>query len=296
MPFRKNIDMDLLRSFNTIVELGSFTRAAERLARTQSAISLQMKRLEETAGASLFERGGRGVTPTQTGHVLLGYARRILAENDELVARLAEPEVEGLLRLGAPEDFATCHLIDVLARFGRAFPRVTLEFTCDGSARLLEGHAAGQYDLVLAKRACADPAANPAAETGNAPSGVPIRRDPLVWAGTPDQARADRLALVLAPEPCVARAGVTAALYHARRPWRVAMIAPSIASMRAAVAAGLGIAALPRAMAGDGLRILGPESGLPALPDIEIALHLADGAGIAACRMAEFIVAVLDGD
>lgn len=288
MPFRRNIDIDLLRSFVTIVEVGSFTRAAERLLRTQSAISLQMKRLEGQVGSELFQRGGRGVKPTQTGDMLLGYARRILAANDELVARLAEPEVEGVVRLGAPEDFATIHLSGVLARFARAFPRVALEVTCDLSLNLLDRFEEGHFDLLLAKR---EPAGG---VNGNS---LPIWREPLVWTGATAEliGRHDALPLIAAPSPCLYRKRGVDALNESGLTWRMAYVSPSLAGAQAAVAAGLGVAVLPRAMIKEGMRVLGPETGLPELSDVEVALLRRQDVGLAANRLGDFIVSVLEG-
>jgi DNA-binding transcriptional LysR family regulator len=125
------LDPDLLRAFVIIADTRSFTRAAERLLRTQPAISLQMKRLEEAVGRSLLKRNPRLVRLTPAGEVLLDYARRILALNDDLLARVKEPDLVGTVRLGTPEDFATMHLSGVLARFSHTYPGVALEVTCD---------------------------------------------------------------------------------------------------------------------------------------------------------------------
>lgn len=283
MPLRRNIDMDLLRSFVTIVELGSFTRAAERLYRTQSAISLQVKRLEELAGQPLFQRGGRGVTTTQAGEMMLGHARRILQANDELVSRLTEPEVEGVIRLGTPEDFATTHLSNVLARFARAFPRVNLEVTCDLTLNLLDRFEAREFDLVLAKR-----------EPSQAAEGTAVWREPLVWTGSPTVLENALVPIVAAPAPCVYRKRAVDALDAIGRPWRVTYTSPSLAGAQAAVGAGLGIAVLPRAMVREGMRVLGPDSGLPELPDVEIALLRRHDAGPAVNRLGDFMISVLE--
>jgi DNA-binding transcriptional LysR family regulator len=126
-----NLEVDLLRTFVTIAETRSFTRAAERLHRTQSTVSLQLKRLEELLGRQLLERSARHVGLTDEGDVLLGFARQMLEINDRAVARLTEPELAGLVRLGTPKDFATVHPPEVLASFARAHPRVVLEVRCD---------------------------------------------------------------------------------------------------------------------------------------------------------------------
>lgn len=134
-----NLDIDLLRTFVTIADIGNFTRAAERLGRTQSTISLQLKRLEDELGHRLFERNARNVRLTSDGELLLTYARTILRINDEAVSRITEPDLEGLVRLGTPEDFATSYLPAVLSRFARAHPRIALDVRCDLTLNLLNG-------------------------------------------------------------------------------------------------------------------------------------------------------------
>ena len=118
-----NLDVDLLRTLVTVADAGGFSRAADRLLRNQSTISLQIKRLEDRVGAVLLERGPRHVRLTGEGQVIVDYARRILALNDELMDRVRQPEIAGLVRLGAPEDFATSHLPGVLARLPRNIRR-----------------------------------------------------------------------------------------------------------------------------------------------------------------------------
>jgi DNA-binding transcriptional LysR family regulator len=152
-------DLDLLRVFVAVVDNGGFTRAAERVGRTQSTISLAIKRLEEGLGNRLFDRQpGRPLALTAVGETLLTYARPLLKLADEARLRLLEPETGGTVRLGTPEDFATTHLPDVLARFARAHPRVSLEVNCDFTLNLLDGFSKGQYDLVLLKREPQGPA------------------------------------------------------------------------------------------------------------------------------------------
>ena len=126
-----NLDIDLVRTFATIARLGSFTQAAERLGRQQSTISLQIARLEAAVNTRLLERSPRSVSLTTEGKVFLDYAHRMLDLNDEAVARFGEPMMTGFVRLGTPEDFATRHLPDVLARFSQAYPSIALEVTCD---------------------------------------------------------------------------------------------------------------------------------------------------------------------
>ena len=153
MPrFRQNLDIDLIRSFVTIVSLGNFTRAAQMLGLQQSTISLQIRRLEQMVGGKLLERSPQAVALTPEGETFFDDARRMLDLNDEMVARIQEPAMRGLVRLGAPEDFATRHLPDVLARFAHAYPQVDLEVTCDLTMNLIERFRKGAFDLALIKR------------------------------------------------------------------------------------------------------------------------------------------------
>jgi DNA-binding transcriptional LysR family regulator len=280
-------DLDLLRTFVAIVDNGGFTRAAERVGRTQSTVSLQIKKLEDGLGRRVFEREpGRDLQLTPDGEILLTYARQMLRLGDEARARLMEPDVIGTVRLGTPEDFASAHLPNVLARFARAHPRVALEVNCDFTVNLLDGFSKGQYDLVLFKREPQGPG-----------GGIGVWREILVWAAAarlvlgPDEP----LPLVLAPVPDVYRKRALASLDAIGRPWRIVYTSPSLAGLQAAVRAGLGITVLPKEMVPTGFVLLGPEQGLPQLPDTEIVLYRAPGALTRAAELlAEHIVHSLE--
>jgi DNA-binding transcriptional LysR family regulator len=262
-------DLDLLRTFIAVVDNAGFTRAGERIGRTQSAVSLQMKKLEEGLRKTLFERDGRDLLLTPDGEVLLTYARQLLHLADEARSRIMEPEIEGIVRVGTPEDFATVYLPNVLARFARAHPRVALDVSCNFSFHLLERFSKGEYDLVLVKREPLGPA-----------GGVPIWRDVLVWVcGDPlvlDPGQP--VPLALAPAPDVYRKRALAGLQAAKRRWRIVFTSLSSEGLQAAVRAGLGITVMSKDMAPTDLKILGAEHGLPQLPDTEIALYRAPGA------------------
>ena len=257
-----NLDIDLLRTFTVIARERNFTRAAERLMRQQSTVSLQIKRLEDALGHRLLERTPRAVRLTVDGEAVLGYAERILDLNDEVVSMAREPLIHGVVRLGTPEDFATQHLPGILARFVQAYPSVALEVTCDLTLNLLQGHRRGKFDLVLVKR-----------ERSAGAGGVRVWREPLVWvAGHHSDGDADGvLPLVVSPEPCVYRKRATDALTRVRRPWRVAYTCASLAGSIAAVRAGLGITVLPKEMVPQGLHVI-DGAPLPNLKDTEIAL------------------------
>jgi DNA-binding transcriptional LysR family regulator len=280
-------DLDLLRTFVAISDNGGFTRAAERVGRTQSTVSLQVKRLEDGLGRRLFEREpGRDLLLTPDGEILLTYARKILRLGDEARSRLMEPDLDGRVRFGTPEDFATVHLPDVLARFARAHPRVALEVNCDFTANLLDGFWKGQYDLVLFKREPQGPG-----------GGVGVWREVLVWAASPRLVldREEPLPLVLAPVPDVYRKRALAGLDAVGRAWRIVYTSPSLNGLQAAVKAGLGATVLPSEMVPPGLALLGPEHGLPPVPDAEIVLYRAPGTlSRAAELLAEHIIHSLE--
>lgn len=262
----QTVDPQCLRAFVTVADTGSFTAAAQRLLRGQSAVSLQVRRLEDQIGQRLLDRGPRHVALTPEGERVIAKARRLLALNDELLASLAEPEVDGVVRLGVPEDFATTHLPAILAEFARAHPRVALEVTCELTLPLLDRFGAGEFDLVLVKRMGGG-------ETGE--SDDIVLREQLVWAGAGGASPVENLAapvpLVCSPRPCVLRELATRALDAAGRPWRIAYSCGSLAGNHAAVRAGLGIAPLPLEMVPADLVVLRAEA-LPPLPGIETAL------------------------
>jgi len=280
-----NLDLDLLRAFAAVADSGSFTRAGARLGRTQSAVSLQIQRLETQLGTQLFARDPRRVRPTHQGEILLPQAHKLLRLNDDIVAGIVEHSLAGEVRLGAPEDFATAHLSGVLGDFVHAYPHVALSVTCDLTLHLIEAMSRGVLDLALIKREPLGPEL-----------GAPVWREPLVWVAA-DQAvleRHDKLPLIAAPAPCVYRKRAIASLDAAGRAWRMAYTSPSLAGQHAALRAGLGVTVLPREMAPEDLAILGTDAGLPALADTEIALVRAKSLPVAAERLADFILSALD--
>ncbi len=255
-----DFDTLLLKSFIAIAETGNFTAAAEIVGRSQSALSLQVKKLEEGFGCALFQRETRAVTLTPQGEIFLSYAKRMVQLQWEAYSRLREPDVQGEIRLGTPEDFAAHYLPDVLATFRRQHPRVLLNVACDLTLNLMRGFKAGEFDLILVKR-------DPQRVLG----GTRVWREPLVWAAADNHQPEDPLSLVLAPQPCIYRARALAALDRARRPWHITYTSPSLAGTLAAVKAGLGITVLPANMLPAGIHPI-RGSRLPRLADAEIAL------------------------
>lgn len=258
---QRNLDMDLLRTLVAIADGGSFSGAAAQLGRTQSAISLQIKRLEELVGHPLLERTqGRVAGPTEEGRVLIDYGRRILRLNDEAYSCFAQPSLFGQLRLGLPEELMESTFPQVLAAFARACPRVQVSVRCDLSVRLNAALEAGELDLAIIKRVSA-------AHEMLEPGWRILRREPLVWlAGERSQPSAERpLPLALFHEGCVFRVTALAALAQAGLAWQVAFVGNSYTGIRHAVAAGLAITPLPQSLLGPGLIQI--REGLPPLPD-----------------------------
>ncbi|WP_288037331.1 LysR substrate-binding domain-containing protein [Acidiphilium sp.] len=281
-----NIHPDLLRAFVTVVECGGLSRAAGRLGRGQSAISLQMKRLEDQLGVKLLERTPRHLSLTSEGELLLDHARRLLRLNDDLIARFTERELSGVVRLGAPEDFATSLLASVLAKFARAHPRVALEVTCELTRDVFERFRAGGLDIALVKR-----------EPSEAIGGIRVWREPLVWAAANRQIAETEgpLPLIVSPRPCVYRKRATDSLDAIGRPWRIAYTCGSLAGAHAAVRAGLGVTVLPKEMVPIDLIVLNDEAlGLPDLKDTEMALIEAPDLSPAAVRLRDTIVRELE--
>jgi len=276
----RNLDIDLVRTFAAVARLGSFTLAAERIGRQQSTISLQIARLEATIEAKLLERSPRSVSLTAEGRRFLDYAQKMLDLNDEAIARFTEPMMAGVVRLGTPEDFATRHLPDVLARFAQAYPHVALDVTCDLTLNLAEKFDDGAFDLALLKR-----------EPSLGARGLRVWREPLVWVcGERDFLSRDQpVPLVVSPAPCVYRKRATTALDKASVAWRIAYTCGSLAGTVAAVKAGLGVAVLPRDMAPDTLHVLESQP-LPDLKDTEIALLATANLSLPAKRLRDHII------
>lgn len=261
----KNFDLDVLRTFVTGVELGSFAKAAIRLGRSPSAVSLHLRRLEDQAGRPLLRKQGRGLVPTDTGEMLLGYARRLLALNDEAMEGVRKEAVVGAVRLGLPQDFAEGILPPILARFTAAHPGVRVEVAVERTATLREGIEAGRFDLAL---------------LWDNEAGSAIARVPMTWLGSRAgfvRQQDAPVPLVVFEPPCLFREAATAALDAAGIPWRVVFSSPALSGLLAAVAAGLGVT--PRTPIGlpTGVRALQPgQANLPSLPVLPLALKTAD--------------------
>ena len=266
-----NIDTLSLQAFLIVAETKSFTKAAEQIGRTQSAISQQIAKLEQMLGKSLFVRG-KELSLTEEGEVLLSYARKIFALEREIFDRFKQPELQGKVNFGLPEDFASVFLSEVLADFSRSHPRILLNISCDLTLNLFDRFKQKQFDLVLVKMNRPE----------DFPNGQQIWSEPLEWVGSSDFVDfSNSIPLVLSPSPCVYRKGALDALEKANIKWRLAFSSPSYAGTIAAVKAGMGITVLPRNMIPKGLIII-KDSRLPKLDNIHLSLlkHQNDNAAI----------------
>ncbi|MCB1832310.1 MAG: LysR family transcriptional regulator [Geminicoccaceae bacterium] len=263
------LDAELLRSFVAIAETGGFTRAAERVHRTQSAVSMQIKRLEETLGQPLFEREGRSVALTPQGELLLDHARRILRAHHEAIAAFDTHAVRGRVRFGSPDDYASTFLPGILARFARSHPLVHVEVVVDSSVRLLEMQAAGDVDLALVS------------EGSGEAGGVLVTREPVVWVTSARHCihEQEPLPLAIFHKGCVFREAALNALDGAGRATRIAYSSISLSGLLAAVEAGLAVGTVIRGNVRPGLRILTETDGFPRLPDVGIKLQRAPSTG-----------------
>ena len=267
------LDPELLRTFVAIAEAGNFSRAAERVLRTPSAVSLQVKKLEDLLGRTMFRRNTRGVALTADGEVLIGYARRILALNEEASARFLLPRAEGRVRFGAPNDSGIFAIPKFLSRFALTHPQVDVDVRLDASAALRRACDAGALDIVIfAGHAEADGA------------GMPIHEEELVWVGLKGGIAAARrpLPLALADVGCDWRARAIDALARAGILHRAAYSSEHCQGQIAAVEADLAIAPLPLSVARPPFARLGMESGLPTLGRFRVHMQIREGAGPAA--------------
>ncbi|KVM85694.1 LysR family transcriptional regulator [Burkholderia ubonensis] len=278
-----NFDIAALRSLVAGMDLGSFAKAADRVARSSSAVSAQIRKLEEQAGTPLFVKSGRGLALTDAGDAMLRYARRMIELNDEAAAAVRGVSLDGWVRIGLQEDFGEAILPGVLGRFARAHPKVRIEARVAHNAELLERLDANQLDLALV---WGDPASAAfAARTGI--DGEEIARVPMRWigaagsgatgdgdAGEPSvRMRDEPLPLVVFDRPCRFFGAATDALDRAGVPWRVAFTTPSLAGLWAAAAAGLGLTVRSHYGLPASVRLIDAAPlGLPELPSVPLML------------------------
>ena len=281
------LDADVLRSFVAIVETGSFARAAEAVGRTPSAVSMQMKRLEEQLGVSVLERGPRHVRLTAAGETLLRYARQMLELNRAALDTILRPEMAGRLCLGLPDDYGETVLPNVLKKFSESHPSVVVDVVMKQSWELRQLFHEGRLDLALISCDELQPQEY---------DGEVMIREPLVWIGAFGGTAHLRepLPISMWEEGCVWRRRAVEALEESGRDYRVAYLCAHTSGQRAAVQAGMAIAPVARAFAGSEVRILGEEDGLPPMGDYSINMMLQKNPTCQAEAMAGHLRAFFD--
>ncbi len=253
------LDLDQLRTFVAIAETGSFTRAAEVVFKTQSAVSMQMRRLEERIRKPIFAREGRASRLTEEGERLLGYARRMVRLSDETIAAFDETELQGAVRLGTPDDYADRFLPEILARFARSNPRVEVSVICEPSLTLMELSRQGEIDLAIVT-ACGE--GNPSV----------VREEPLFWVSSHTHCIEEEeiLPLALSKAPCIWRSAAMDGLAAVGRKYRVLYTSGNSTAISAAVLAGLAVTIFPESALRPGMRVLTETEGFPRLPSCQI--------------------------
>lgn len=279
------LDVDQLRTFIAIAETGSFTKAAEVVNKTQSAVSMQMKRLEERLERAIFLRDGRASKLTEDGQRLLDYARRIVKLNVETLAAFSDAQLSGRVRLGVPDDYADRYLPEIMARFSRAYPGVELTVICEPSVDLLDRIDANQIDLAIVTNC----ESKRASET--------FRRERLLWVTSnrhPTHTE-QPVPLALGRPSCSWRRAAVDKLEAVGRPYRVLYSSSNAGAVAAAVLSGLAVSVLAESGLRPGMRVLTAADGFPELPACHVGLvRNAHESSALADALAEHIVSSLD--
>ncbi|AXR07127.1 LysR substrate-binding domain-containing protein [Salinimonas sediminis] len=260
----KNLSVDFLRSFVTIAQTGSYTLCAERLKRTQPAISLQIKKLEQIVGEKLFSREGNRLTLTLAGSKLLEFGMKILTLNDQAMAEFGKPQVSGNIRMGIPSEFSTTLMPKIIRKFTQSYPEVSLEVHCALTKNLLAEPLKSQFDLILSLQETPD-----AQQTGH------IVTDQLVWVSSQRFVTTlpTKLPLIAAPAPCLYRKRAIQVLEKHHRQWQIVYTIGDLNGIQTAINEELGITVLARSTVPPGLHILPPSPQLPDLGQIGVCLE-----------------------
>jgi len=259
----KNLPMDLLRAFVSVAQLNSFTKAGEILGRSQPAISLQIKRLEELVDESLLARNGKNLELTEAGESLYDYANQILTLNDLAISQLTKSSIAGKIRLGIPSEFATVLLPKIVSRFAKAYPNVTLEVNCELSKHLLSKEGKASHDLILALED------NPSATDSDL-----VKTDELVWVASADHnaQKISTVPLIAAAEGCIYRHRAIHVLDRSQQPWQIVYTNPDLTGIQYAIQEGLGVTVLAKSTVPENLKILTPSARFPDLGKVGISL------------------------
>lgn len=276
------LDMDVVRSFVAISDTGSFSGAARAVNRTPSAISMQIKKLEEQLDRQLFVREGRRVALTADGESLLSFAQQMLRLNAEALTRFQGDEVEGQISFGAPDDFGTRFLPNILSRFARTHPNVEVNVVLGTSADLLNRMEAEELDIGLVTTR----------PQGSSGPGRLVFSEPLVWVGVRNGRAKDKpaLSLALAGQSCAWRSMALEQLNQLKRPYRIAYTCENCQGQMAALMADLAIAPLPLSLLAPGLERLGEADGLPTLQHYEVRMLEQSAPGPAAKAFASHVI------
>lgn len=262
----RNLDLTALRSFITVAETGGVTKAAAQLHLTQSAVSMQLKRLEQALGQPLLARDGRGVRMTLHGEQLLGYGRRMLALNDEVWSRMTDQAFEGEVVFGVPSDIVYPHVPGILQRFAQEFPRVKVQLISSYTTRLKQMLQSGKVDVILTT------------ESGLDKDGEIIERAPLIWVGAPDgNAWQDNPLRLAFEKNCIFRAAAQMALSKSGLDWEIAVESNSTRTIEASVSADLAIHASLAGATSPYMEAISHNGALPDLPMFNINMYLAHG-------------------
>lgn len=267
-----SLDIRTLRAFVSVIKTGNITETARQLGRSQPAISLQLQRLEELTNSRLFYYEGRRLVLTTEGDLVMSYAKSILRQHDELLQRLASPDVEGNVVLGTPDLYAAFVLPAILKRFRKAFPKVQVELRCELSTPLVGLVRRGEIDLALVTR------------MDGFSGGKVVGQEQLVWmVGEGSEAHlADPVPLALLPPGNIYREHAIDQLERMGRDWKIACVSASAAGLQAAASAGIAVTVLGRSALVPGMREVGASEGLPPLPPIDLLLYRAAGRNLAA--------------
>ncbi len=262
------LDLDQLQTFCTIADCGSFTEAARRVHKTQSAVSMQIKRLEQRLGQALFLRDGRSVSLTAEGEALYARARRMLRVNAEIIDLFSDDDLAGTIRFGVPDDYAVKLLPVILSSFQRTHPKIMVDVRCAPSEELLEGMQTGKFDLIVFTQGTMH-------EFGEL-----FRTERMYWVASHGGAAlsADPIPLACGPQCCIWRNNAIEALNQAGRDYRIAYTSSNAMAITSAVLSDLAVGILPESALQPGMRVIEGQKDLPRLQDAQIAIMRASHA------------------
>ncbi|USG60516.1 LysR family transcriptional regulator [Sneathiella marina] len=264
-PHLPSLEIDVLKTFVAIIETGSFSKAAERVFRSPSAVSMQIKKLEAVLERPLFQRDTRSLTVTADGEMLLSYARRILSLNDEVVSHFTLPDMSGTVRLGAAEDYGARLLPVILQRFAKSHPNIAVNVVMESANAMMKSLEEGQLDVVMITTSHRQPPM---------PGSKILLEEKLAWVGLKGGCAYDRdpLPVSLWEKGCAWRDTAVGALEASGREYRVAYQSAQTQAQRAAILADLAIAPFAASLIEPPLVKLGPECGLPELDNYQVRL------------------------